>query len=130
MSWSVAPVFRVRDVRAAAAYYRERLGFECPEESIHDGLGDEGAIYAIARRDGIEVHLGRCRTGQVIDPGRSPNALGAYFFVPDVEKLHAELAELGPRDLTAPKLAPYGLNEITVLDLDGYHLGFGTPAPR
>jgi catechol 2,3-dioxygenase-like lactoylglutathione lyase family enzyme len=42
-TWLAAPVLRVRDVRKSVAYYVDKLGFTCPPESIHDGLGDEGA---------------------------------------------------------------------------------------
>ena len=124
MTWSIAPVFRVRNVRASAAFYRDRLVFDCPEERIMGGVGDEGAVYAIARRDGIEIHLGRQRTGWTLDAGKPPNALGAYFFVADVDALHAELRKRGA-PVDAPSVASYGLREIHVVDPDGYHLGFG-----
>jgi catechol 2,3-dioxygenase-like lactoylglutathione lyase family enzyme len=95
MTWTLAPVLRVRDVRASVRYYREKLGFECPEESIIEGIGSEGAIYAIVRREGIMIHLGRARTGHEIDPGRPPNALGAYLYVSDAKALHGELLNRG-----------------------------------
>jgi len=104
-TWSIAPVFRVRDVRASAAFYRERFGFDCPEERITGGVGDEGAVYAIARRDGIEIHLGRQRTGWTLDAGKPPNALGAYFFVADVDALHASSAS-AVRPSTPPASRP------------------------
>jgi uncharacterized glyoxalase superfamily protein PhnB len=126
--WGLAPVLRVRDVRAAASYYRDKLGFECPESSISDGVGDEGAIYAIVRRQGVAIHLGRARTGQEIDPGRPPNALGAYLYVPDVETVFAELTARGAEIVQEPRTAPWGFCEMLVRDLDGYHLTFGAPA--
>jgi uncharacterized glyoxalase superfamily protein PhnB len=127
-SWGLAPILRVRDVRAAAGYYRDKLGFECPESSISDGVGDEGAIYAIVRRQGATIHLGRARTGQKIDPGRPPNALGAYLFVPEVESLFEELTARGAEIVQEPRTAPWGFREVIVRDLDGYHLTFGSPA--
>jgi hypothetical protein len=33
-NWEVAPILRVRDVRTAAAYYRDRLGFDCPGSDV------------------------------------------------------------------------------------------------
>jgi uncharacterized glyoxalase superfamily protein PhnB len=127
-AWGLAPILRVRDVRAAVAYYREKLGFECPEESIAEGLGDEGAIYAIARRQGAAIHLGRARSDWEIDPGRLPNALGAYVYVPDVERVFEELSERGADVVQEPRTAPWGFREVIVRDLDGYHLTFGSPA--
>jgi uncharacterized glyoxalase superfamily protein PhnB len=127
-TWGLAPILRVRDVRAAAGYYRDKLGFECPESSISDGVGDEGAIYAIVRRHGATIHLGRMRRGQEIDPGRPPNALGAYLYVPEVESLFEELSARGADIVQEPRTAPWGFREVIVRDLDGYHLTFGTLA--
>lgn len=119
----MAPVLRVADVGASAEFYRERLGFDCPEEAIYSG--PEGPIYAIARRAGCQVHLGRMRSGQHIEPGRPPNALGAYVYVDDVEMLHVELAGRGAPVSGPPHTAAYGLREISVTDPDGYVITFG-----
>ena len=127
-AWAIAPILRVADVRAAAAHYRERLGFEVPDDAIVDGIGEEGAIYAIASRDGVEVHLGRARSGWKIDPGEPPNALGAYIVVSDVRTLHAELRERGAEILQAPTIEPWGHLAIVVRDLDGYLLTFASLA--
>ena len=126
--WSVAPIFRVRDVRAAAEHYRDVLGFELRPESLHEGVGTEGAIYAILRREGIEIHLGRAREGWKVDPGVQPNALGAYLRVLDVRALHEELVERGADVLQAPKVEPWGDLAIVVRDLDGYLLSFASSA--
>lgn len=125
MSWQVSPVLRVRDVRAAVAYYREKLGFDCPDESIYDGIGDEGAIYAIMRRSDAAIHLGRARTGHTIDPGQPPNSLGAYLYVPEVKELFAEFQKRGAEIVQEPRVAPYGFEEVVVRDPDGYHITFG-----
>ena len=125
--WQIAPVLRVRDVRAAVAYYRDRLGFECPDESMMDGRGDEGAIYAIMRRGGVMIHLGRARRGHAIDPGRLPNAQGAYLYVDDVNGLFEQLREWGAEIVQEPRVASYGLLELIVRDPDGYYLTFGEP---
>jgi uncharacterized glyoxalase superfamily protein PhnB len=127
--WQIAPVLRVRDVRAAAAYYRERLGFDCPEGSIMDGVGDEGAVYAIARRGAAMVHLGRARTGHAIDPGQPPNAQGAYVYCDDVKGLFEDLSARGADLVRGPEVAPYGLLELVVRDPDGYYVTFGEPVP-
>jgi len=127
--WAVAPVLRVADVRASVAYYVDKLGFECAPEGIVDGGGDEGAIYGIVRRGEIAIHLGRKRDEHEIDAGIAPNALGAYVFVPDVHEIYAEFQRRGADLVQEPRVQPYGLEDITVRDLDGYHLGFGA-APR
>ena len=126
--WTVAPILRFRDVLEAVDDYRDRLGFDIPEGSIHFGLGDEGAIYAVARRDGIEIHLGRARKGWNVDPGEQPNALGAYLVVPDVRALHAELVERGAEIRQPPTVEPWGDLAIVVRDAAGYLLSFASRA--
>ena len=126
-TWSVAPILRVRDVRAAAAYYREKLGFDCPEESIMTGVGNEGAIYAIARRNSTLIHLGRARSGQAIEPGQPPNAQGAYVYVDELKQLFEELRQRGADITQEPRVAAYGLEEVVVRDPDGYYITFGRP---
>ena len=125
-AWTVAPIFRVRDVRAAAAHYRDVLGFDMPDERILTEPGNDNAIYAIASRSGVEIHLGRSRDGWRVDPGERPNALGAYLRVPDVRALHDELAGRGARIIQPPTVEPWGDLVMVVLDLDGYELGFAT----
>ena len=125
--WGVAPVFRVRDVRKAVGYYEDQLGFVC-ENGVVEGVGDEGAVYGIVHRSGCVIHLGRARTGHEIDPGESPNAIGAYVFVEDVDGLYKELCERGAKLLSEPVQQFYGLRDFVALDLDGYHLSFGWPS--
>ena len=126
-AWEVCPVLRVTDVRAAVEYYRRRLGFSCADDSILDGVGAEGAVYGIVRRGHIAVHLGRRRTGHELDPGAEPNALGAYFQVPDVDALYEEFRSRGADLVREPLDEPYGMRDFAVRDLDGYHLAFGQP---
>ena len=127
--WEVAPVLRVRNVRAAVDYYREKLGFECPDDTIYDEIGVEGGIYAFVRRGEIQIHLGRARTDQRIEPGTSPNAQGVYLYVPDCVSLYEEFKRRGANIIQRPEVAFYGMNEVVVLDLDGYVITFGSP-PR
>ncbi len=126
-AWSVAPIFRVGDVRAAAEHYRDVLGFELRPDSIQEGPGGEGAIYAIVRKAGIEIHLGRARSGWRVDPGERPNAIGAYLRVPDVRAFHDELVGRGADILQAPVAEPWGELAIVVRDGDGYLLSFASP---
>jgi uncharacterized glyoxalase superfamily protein PhnB len=125
-AWTVAPILRVADVRAAAEYYRDVLGFELREGSLMEG--SEGAIYAVLRREGIEVHLGRSREGWEVNPGVQPNAIGGYFRLPDVRALHEELVGRGSEILQKPTLEPWGDLAIVVRDLDGYVLLFASAA--
>lgn len=126
VAWSVAPVLGANDVRAAARYYEDKLGFHCdPETGIYGGIGDEGAVYAILDRDGIVVHLQIRR--REINARRQRIENDAYFFVPDADALHEELAVRGATILRPPADAPgYGLRDFLVADLDGNRLMFGS----
>ncbi len=43
--WRVAPILGFRDVRKAAEYYRDVLGFN--EQTVLDGVGEEGPPYGL-----------------------------------------------------------------------------------
>jgi uncharacterized glyoxalase superfamily protein PhnB len=122
---SIAPQFLVADVRAAAEYYRDRLGFW-----IGEYLEDPPA-FVIVERDGQRIMLSRMEGGRG-GPNRThkPVAIDAYIWAQDVDSLHAEFAARGARSLTEPCDQFYGMREIQVVDLDGYVIYFGAPVPR
>src|SRR5688500_10169169 len=102
--WQVAPTLGVRSVSEAVSYFCERLGFESP--SLHGPV--EAPVYAIVHRDAIAVHL-QIRRHEVFVTPRESHEGDAYFFVPDVDALRAELGDRGVtifRDLLDE---PYGL---------------------
>lgn len=114
----VAPVFPVRDVDAALAHYR-RLGFTANAY----GEGGPGApIYGFVSRDSVELHL-----ALVPDHEPESSSSACYLYVDDADALHAEwlLANAGGK-LTAPTDTPYGLREMTCVDLDGNLLRVGS----
>ena len=69
----IAPIFAVRDLRAAMAHYT-RLGFSTRDY--------EGGGYGFATRDGIEIHLG-------VVSGKDRRIGSAYLFVDDADELCA-----------------------------------------
>jgi uncharacterized glyoxalase superfamily protein PhnB len=105
----VAPIFGVRDVRAALRHY-ERLGFATREY--------EGGSYGFATRDGIELHLGE-------DGGRSGRA-SAYLFVDDSDALAAEWRAAGV-EVHMPVDTEWGQHEGAVVDPDDNVIRFGSP---
>jgi uncharacterized glyoxalase superfamily protein PhnB len=90
--WRVAPILGFPDVRKAAEYYRDVLGFS--ERSVMEGVGEEAAVYAILDRDGLEIHL-QIRRREIFADKRESIESDAYFFVPDADGLHAELVRRG-----------------------------------
>ena len=107
--WRTAAIFGVLNVRQAAEYYRDVLGFHLdPVNGVFQPTADEpGGVYAIVERagSGYEREL--------------------YLYVDDVDALHAEFQQSGAKIVHAPRIAPYGIREMEVEDLNGYRLTFG-----
>jgi catechol 2,3-dioxygenase-like lactoylglutathione lyase family enzyme len=118
-----ATVFLVEDVRRATEYYRDALGFDV---ELYDRIPDH---YGYAHRDGCHVHFARfeavtARPNSDVVP---PDMFDAYFWVDDVEGLHAEVVERGAELVHGLVDQGYGLREFRVRDPDGYILAFGQP---
>jgi uncharacterized glyoxalase superfamily protein PhnB len=107
----IAPIFPVRDVTAALAFYAG-LGFATRRY--------EGAEYGFVALDGVELHLGG-------PPHRAePAPHGAYLFVDDADELAARWSEAGA-DVRTPEDTPWGQHEGVLIDLDGNIIRFGSP---
>lgn len=120
---SSAPVLLVRDVVAAANYYRDALGF------AYDRFWGEPPDFVILRRDGLCVMLDRPPAGVAIVPHWKVHhgIWNIYFWVDDVDTLFAELTARGAKIDYGLGDKPYGIREFGVQDLDGYDIGFGQP---
>lgn len=129
-TWRASPVLGVRNVRQAAEYYRDVLGFSLdPVEGIFQPSADEpGGVYAIVKRGGVWVHL-QIRRGDLVDRKRQAHEGDVYLYVDDVDAIYAELQHRGALITQPPSVAPYGLREIRVEDLNGYRLTFGEFVP-
>jgi len=109
----VAPIFGVRDVSAAVAYY-ETLGFRT---RVYDG-----GVYGFATRDGIEFHLGS------LPLGHEWTRTTAYLYVDDADALAAEWRAAGA-EVHGPEDTDWGQHEGALVDLDGNVIRFGSPLP-
>jgi catechol 2,3-dioxygenase-like lactoylglutathione lyase family enzyme len=116
-----APILLVRDVVAAAAYYRDRLGFR------HERFWGEPPSFCMPVRDGHVVMLSQVDDPQHIVPHYRvvPNMWNVYFWVDDVEAMYAELTEREAKIDYHLDIKPYGVKEFGVQDLDGYDIAFG-----
>jgi len=125
-SWRVAPIIGVRQVRQAAEYYRDVLGFSLdPVDGVFQPTQEEpGGVYAIVERDGISIHF-QIRRGPVFEGERQSLERDVYFYVTDVDSLYADLQRRGAAVIQPPRIAPYGLREIVIEDLNGFRLTFG-----
>ena len=123
----VSPLFIVRDVPAALAFYRDKLGFEIafqgPEpDDIFFGIVQRGRAMLMFKAIGVEPTPNPTR-----DIGKGIAAWDAYFYVPDPDTLAEEFAS---RDVTFAR--PIGDNSdnlrgFEIEDADGYVLFFGRP---
>jgi uncharacterized glyoxalase superfamily protein PhnB len=115
----LAPVFPVRNVRAALEHYR-RLGFVA---EAYGEQNDGDPIYGFIRRGSIELHLARTAD---LEPDRNTSA--CYLYVDDANSLFEEWsrASAGGR-LHDPFDTPYGLREFAHVDPDGNLLRVGSP---
>ena len=125
-TWRASPVLGVRNVRQSAEYYRDVLGFDLdPVSGVFQPSGDEpGGVYAIVKRGGVWIHF-QIRRGDLPERKRQAFEGDVYLYVEDVEAIYADLQRRGAKIVQPPAVAPYGLREIRVEDLNGYRLTFG-----
>jgi hypothetical protein len=118
---SVAPTFVVPDVVRTAEYYHNVLGFDLL------GYFLDPPVFAIVRRGGVEIHIGKSKDGQTVTNESVRPGLGteAYIFVSDIIALVDELKAKAANIIAGPIEQPYGRTEIEVLDCDGHKLVFG-----
>jgi uncharacterized glyoxalase superfamily protein PhnB len=124
-AWRLEPVVGATDVKQAVGYYTDVLGFECT--SVLEGVGDEGGVYALLRRNGIGLHI-QIRRRPLYPQGRNRIESDLYFFVEDADALFEELKARGARLIREVQDGPnHGLRDFVVEDLDGNRLIFGSP---
>lgn len=122
----VSPFFIVRDVSAAFAFYRDKLGFE-----VIYRVPGEDLFFGIVRRDGAMILLKSVEVGPLPNSVRDPAARwDAYLDVPDPDALAAEFASRGVAFSAPLKDTHDGLRGFELEDPDGYVLFFGRPRPE
>jgi catechol 2,3-dioxygenase-like lactoylglutathione lyase family enzyme len=122
---SAAPI--VRDVPAALAFYRERLGFEVtfqgPEPNdIFFGIVQRGRAMFMFKEVGVEPMPNPTR-----DIGQGIAAWDAYIYVPDPDALAAEFGSCKVKFLKPLMNTSDNLRGFEIEDEDGYVLFFGRP---
>jgi uncharacterized glyoxalase superfamily protein PhnB len=129
-SWRVSPILGVRDVRRAAEYYRDVLGFSLdPATGVFQPTADEpGGVYAIVTRGAASVHF-QIRRGNLPERRREPLERDVYVYAGGLDAIHADLQRRGAVIVQAPRATAYGLRELVVEDPNGYRVAFGEPSP-
>jgi uncharacterized glyoxalase superfamily protein PhnB len=102
------PVLHVLDVKAAATYYRDMLGFQ-------RDYGDES--YSVVWRDNSAIHF--------VKGNQSPTGIHLFQWVRDVDAYHQEIVERGAEVTVAPGNRPYGVRDFSVQDPNGIKIIFG-----
>ena len=127
--WQTSPILAVPNVRRAAEYYRDVLGFGLDPDGVFQPTPDEpGGVYGIVKRAGAWIHF-QIRRGDFVPRVRPAFERDVYIYVPAIDSLHQELRDRGAIIKQAPRNAPYGLRELEVEDLNGYRLTFGEFLP-
>ena len=123
----IAPLFIVKDVPAALAFYRVRFGFditfEGPEpDDIFFGIVERGTVMIMLKAVGVKPMPNYTR-----DVGKGWARWDAYLNVPDPDALAAEFSSRQVEFFQPLKDDDDGLRGFEVQDADGYVLFFGRP---
>jgi catechol 2,3-dioxygenase-like lactoylglutathione lyase family enzyme len=123
----IAPFFIVKDVPAALAFYRDRLGFEItfqgPEsEDIFFGIVERGAAMIMLKAVGVDPTQNYTRA-----IGQGWARWDAYLNVPDPDALAAEYSSRDIAFFEHLNDTDDGLRGFALQDADGYVLFFGRP---
>lgn len=121
----MTPLIQVFDMPRALGFYRDLLGFEVVSDS---GKGDHSS-WVWLRMDGADLML-----NDQYEPGHVPPEQPAervrwhkdtclYFDCPDVDAAYEYLRSRGV-ELDPPRVAPYGMKQLYLLDPDGYSICF------
>lgn len=124
----IAPFFVVRNVPAALAFYRDRLGFDITfqgptDDDIFFGIVQRGAAMIILKDIGVEPTPNYTR-----DIRKGIARWDAYIYVPDPDALAAEFASRSVeffKSIESGDAGDDGLRGFEVADADGYILFFG-----
>jgi len=119
----IAPFFIVRNAAAAAAFYRDKLGFDVTYQ-----LPEHDPFFAIVCRGSAMLMVKAVEVDPLPNPARDPAARwDAYINVPDPVGLADEFTSRGVIFSVPLKDTTDGLRGFELKDADGYVLFFGRP---
>ena len=125
-TWQASPILGVRRVRQAAEYYRDVLGFSLdPVDGVFQPSPHEpDGVYAIVKRAGVWIHY-QIRRDEIAPRQLSSIERDVYLYVEDLDNVFADLQARGASILQPPQMAPHGIREFVIEDLNGFRLAFG-----
>ena len=122
----MAPLLEVFDMPTSIAFYRDVLGFTI---RTTDGKPVPNNDWVWLERDEVHLMLNTAYESdqRPAEPDRKRMAahhdVCLYFGCPDVDAAYRYLREKGMKP-DAPKVGPYGMKQLYLLDPDGYNLCF------
>ena len=117
----ISPFFIVRELDAALAFYRDKLGFEVTFRGPA-----EDTFFGIVNRDRAMIMLKDVGVPPLPNCEREPGARwDAYINAPDPDALASEFASRGITFSAPLKDTADGLRGFELKDVDGYVLFFG-----
>jgi catechol 2,3-dioxygenase-like lactoylglutathione lyase family enzyme len=123
----IAPFFIVRNVPAALAFYRDRLGFDI----MFQGPDPDDIFFGIVQRGGAMIMLKDVGVEPVPNYTRDVHKgwarWDAYVDVPDPDALAAEFLSRNVEFSQPLQNDDDGLRGFELKDADGYVLFFGRP---
>lgn len=124
----VCPLLQVYDMPASIRFYRDKLGFDVVSTS--PVLGPDKFHWAWLRLGTAEIMLNTAYESDNERPVPADRArvaahgdTGLFFGCPDVEGMYEELRDKGVA-VKPPKVARYGMKQMSLKDPDGYGLCF------
>jgi catechol 2,3-dioxygenase-like lactoylglutathione lyase family enzyme len=124
---AIAPFFIVKNVPAALAFYRDRLGFDITfqgpsDDDIFFGIVERGAAMIMLKAVGVDPVPNYTR-----DIKQGIARWDAYLYVPDPDALAAEFSSRDVEFFRPLQDDGDGLRGFELKDADGYMLFFGRP---
>ena len=119
----VTTLLQVFDMRSSVAFYRDVLGFE-----VVSSYEPEGHLYWVMLKNGgaslmLNAKYEDSERPTAPEPVTRDEDVTLYFGCKEVDAFYAELREKGV-PVQQPQTAFYGMRQMYLTDLDGYHLCF------
>jgi catechol 2,3-dioxygenase-like lactoylglutathione lyase family enzyme len=122
----LAPLLQVFDMPTSITFYHDVLGFEIVGTDRKPVPHNDWVLLEL---DGTQLMLNTAYESGSRPPAPDAARVAAhsdasiYFGCPDVDAAYAYLRDKGVQ-LKPPRVAPYGMKQLYLLDPDGYELCF------
>lgn len=110
---SVAPIFTVRNLPEALAFYTDQLEFEI------GWTWEDPPTYASVCRDRVEINLGLPPAGELL------KTTSVYIALTQIDPFHDRIVARGVTVTVPIGDRAYGMRDFTVVDPSGNSLSFG-----